>query len=1114
MFSFRSTPLAPAAIVFAVFLMPAAFAAQSNASAPPSAAKSAPVAASTADPYRDEPVVIELSETTHRMHADGTGEAILHVILRVQSEGVARQFSVLSMPYASANSTGTIDFVRVHKPDGTTVETHADEAMEMPGAVSREAPMYSDIKEKHLPVKALAMGDRLEYQFHTVMTKAEAPGQFWGAEHFVAKGTVTLKQTLTLQVPEKTYVQVWSPNHPTTPTTLDGVKTWTWTSSQTKPSARDENGKMTPADLKDPDEDVDGRALPSVAWTTFHSWAEVGDWYRSLAEPRLQPTATVRAKADELTKNAKTPQEQAEALYRFVATQIRYVSISFGIGRFQPHTPDEVLDHGYGDCKDKDTLLESLLRAKGFTTAPVLIGAGIAPVTDLPSPAVFNHAITTVEMPAATGSTTSRIWLDSTAEVAPFRVLMPVIRDQHALVIPDKAAATLVKTPADPPYAYKEEFNAEGALNKDGLMKAHMQWTIRSDNELELRSMMQRLSPSQWDESMQYLLSASGFSGKVSNTDMRQPDPAAPVRLSFDYQREKYADWENNRSLALFPTVEITTVDKDKQPDYDIDLGAPRTVEAHSIVTLPPGYRAELPDAVHVERDFTTFDKTYRVADGKVISDRKLVVKMHKLPRDRWKDYLAFQKAAMLEDGEYYLRLIPPDTKPVKSGDSTKAEVKDKVGESATSNDDDNLADPPRKLMTEAVSAIEKKDYLTARAKLEEVKKVDPQRRYLMVMFGQLDLLEGHVETARADYEEEIKRNPDIADSMALQLSATYMQSHDYASAIGVLEKYSETGSYPVRYSLALLYVAKHEDDSAVKLLKKLQLEKPDDRHIAGLIAAELYALHRYEEAAMAAKKAMDGSDDPDIINNNVYILSETKLDLPFAETQSRRSVDLLEQATASHSIEEVNNKAFAESANLTASWDTLGFILLLQGKATEAEPYLQASWFSQTNVITGNHLGQAYEALGRKGDALWLYRLAKSAEHAADAKEDFAAVEAGIARLEKAGVVASSGPNHPTSLQQMRSFHVKNPSGAEGGGTVRVQLSPDGIAAAMLASGDAGLKPLLAETKTLKVPAAEPTGSKARILRDAVVFCGKKSASCDFVFMTNAGVAVEGATE
>ena len=98
--------------------------------------------------------------------------------------------------------------------------------------------------------------------------------------------------------------------------------------------------------------------------------------------------------------------------------------------------------------------------------------------------------------------------------------------------------------------------------------------------------------------------------------------------------------------------------------------------------------------------------------------------------------------------------------------------------------------------------------------------------------------------------------------------------------------------------------------------------------------------------------------------------------------------------------------------------------------------------------------------------------------------------------------------------MQAMRSFHVKNLSDAEGGGTARVQLKPEGIADATLVSGDPRLKPLLEDAKTLKLAGAEPPNSQARVLRDAVVYCGKASTTCDFVFLTASGIANEGAAQ
>src|SRR6202012_4429229 len=159
----------------------------------------------------------------------------------------------------------------------------------------------------------------------------------------------------------------------------DNVRTYQWQQSQLIPPPKtnaqpDDAPDTTP---KDPDEDADGRKLPSVAWTTFHSWSEVGEWYRGLALPRAQPTDALRARAAEITKDAKTPEEQARALYSFVSTHTRYVGIDFGIGRYQPHAAEEILANNYGDCKDKDTLLEALLRARGLKSAPALIGVGM-----------------------------------------------------------------------------------------------------------------------------------------------------------------------------------------------------------------------------------------------------------------------------------------------------------------------------------------------------------------------------------------------------------------------------------------------------------------------------------------------------------------------------------------------------------------------------------------------------------------------------------------------------------------------------------------------------------------------------------------------------------------
>ena len=1089
------------------------FAPDAGAQPAPKPAASAAVSSAL---YRDEALVFEQFDTTVRMHADGTGERLVHVKLRIQSEGAARQFGVLSVSYASAYETGAMDYVRVHKADGTTVETPVADAIELPAPVTREAPLYSDLKEKQLPVRSLTPGDVLEYQLHTVRSKAEAPGQFWGAEHFTVAGMVVLHETLTLETPAATSVTVWSPTHPSTPTVHDGVRTWRWESSQLKPAVRDKDGKMTAAETHDPDQDADGRMLPSVGWTTFRSWAEVGAWYGGLAAGRAQPTDAVRAKADELTRDAKTPEQQVRALYQFVSARVRYVGIDLGIGRYQPHPAAEVLATQYGDCKDKDTLLEALLRAKGFQTAPALIGVNIAPVAELPSPAVFNHVITTVQMPGGGG----RLWLDATPEVEPFQALMAPIRDQQALVIPTDGVAALIRTPKDPPFPFFEHFDAVAILDKTGLLKSRMSFTVRSDSEPGFRTLAERAAPAQWDDVMQYVSGAMGFGGKVTHADLHPTDISQPMHLTYDYSRPDFADWSNLRIVPLFPALEVTVIGKDTAPEHDIDQGTPRTLEAHTEITLPEGYRADLPESLHVVRRYATFNQTYRLDGAKLTVDRTVVILEKKVPKSEWKDYLAYTKAIGMESGENFITLLAPAAKVTVTTTQASTHPLGKVASEKSSVP----ADSPRTSFPEAGASGEATaeqlvdtarkaettgDWDGARTALVAARARDPKAPYLMSMTGYLALRDRKPEEAIADFHAELKEHPDADSSIVLLLSGTLVREKRETEATSLLQSYSDRNDSRISQALAEVQGRLGRHGVAVATLEKASAAHGDDRGLASQLAGELRLDHREVEAAAAAKAAMDGSTDPAVLNTNSFLLSEMNVDLPLAESCARQAITTLENASAERSLAEVNSHAFAEATLLTATWDTLGWILFEEGRPKEAEPYLAAAWFNSPGITIGRHLGRVREALGRPSEALEVDQLALATERASDSTEDFAQANGDVARLRKGGVHASVGDS-AQALQAMRSFRVNRPSGLKGWGTFRVQLGEAGVHEAAQVGGPGELRPIVPELKTLHLPGAVPHGSRAYLLRDAVVSCSSFGPDCEVVLMPHAGLGAE----
>src|SRR5580704_1033947 len=100
----------------------------------------------------DNGFVIEKLETNVRFAASGTSEREQVLRVHIQSDSAVRQFGVISFPFDNDGERVVVDYVRVRKADGSTVETPESNFQETPSAVTSGAPMYSDLREKQIPV--------------------------------------------------------------------------------------------------------------------------------------------------------------------------------------------------------------------------------------------------------------------------------------------------------------------------------------------------------------------------------------------------------------------------------------------------------------------------------------------------------------------------------------------------------------------------------------------------------------------------------------------------------------------------------------------------------------------------------------------------------------------------------------------------------------------------------------------------------------------------------------------------------------------------------------------------------------------------------------------------
>jgi tetratricopeptide (TPR) repeat protein len=376
-------------------------------------------------------------------------------------------------------------------------------------------------------------------------------------------------------------------------------------------------------------------------------------------------------------------------------------------------------------------------------------------------------------------------------------------------------------------------------------------------------------------------------------------------------------------------------------------------------------------------------------------------------------------------------------------------------------------------------------------------------------MYGAVAQLERNDDEAKADFHKEIAAHPDNP-LVVFALTALEAKGGDSLAARQTLRQFLDHHPENQQASLYLasLQTTALDYAGALKTLEAASAQNPDDRSTRVQISATLVHLHRNEEAAAAAKSALDGADDPGVLNDAAYELSETGIDLPVAEASSRKSIDKLEEKSATMAAAEANSRTFAEANLLIASWDTLGWVLFREDKLDQAQPLLSAAWRASLRAEVGDHLGQVDEALGKKDEALTVYSLAATALTKNDTPDVRGHIKDSITRLTAAGAKLH-GSTGTDELQNMRTYYVPKASGAGGWGTFRLEITTAGVIDSQQMSGEKQIATLKTAIDAMKFPELLPPGSKAHLLRSAVVSCSTGS-SCEVVLVPDGGLQTE----
>jgi tetratricopeptide (TPR) repeat protein len=1090
---FRKSCLVALLLVYSSFQFDRLIAAQS-AQAPqqrqePSGAK-AQAAEQKQPDYSQEAYVIERVTTSYRFEKDGTGQREQSLRVKVQSDAGVENFGQLIFNYNSANEKLDIEYVSVSKPDGSVVKAQATAVQDLTAPISREAPVYTDRRQKHVTVPGLRPGDTLEFRVVWRITTPLAPNHFWLNHEFLKRNRIVLDEHLEVNIPQDSLAQL------KTETGLDpaikeqdGRRIYSWKHANLK---REEKEK----DDEKEKEDSDEPKPPQIQMTTFKSWDEVGQWYASLQRDRIAPDDKIRAKAAEQTQGLNGDLEKVEALYNYVAKNFRYVSLSFGQGRYQPHAAAEIFTNQYGDCKDKHTLLASMLAAMGMRAYPALINSSRKLDPDAPSPAQFDHVITAIPLGK------EMLWVDATAEVAPFRLLSPNLRKKQALLIPEDAPARLETTPADPPFLNKFLLEVEGKVNDLGELSGRSHLALRGDQELSWRAIFRRTPKGDWKRLGEYLPYPPGRLGEI--IDIRPGDPGAtekPFEVEYDFTQADFLDWPREISTPLpLPRWDLPHAEPDKREDSKpIELGSPIEITLRLKLSLSARYRIRPPVPVTVTRDYAEYRSSYKLEGNTLLAERSLRLLRREIPASRTQDYRAF-KASAYDDW------------------AQREWVKTDVDNAPSIPDLESMT---VEQLIKAANAFERSgNYAMEEELLRRALAKEPAHKFARHYLSHALMMQGKRDAAVEVRREQVKINP-FDDDAYKSLGIVFRNQHKYEEAEAAFRKVIE---------ISPLDKSAHGDLGLV--LVELRKYKEAIPELEQAISSELYWNKRYdyriglgrayanlgqpEKAAEVFDQAIEilsnPSSDPGAWNKLAYYLSLSNLHLDKAQHYAELAVNAVTTQlrndehivmTPDHRVDPLFNPSTALN-NLGNYWDTLGLVHFKKGNPDLAEKYVMASWTVGQHSEAGNHLGQISEKRGKKEEAVRWYALAtvgyRPVPEAREnltrlAGEDKVESLLGKAKAELNELRAIKlGPLLKDEKEKLEAeFYIVAVPGAE-----RFAR----ITGARFIRGADKLRPLTGALKGAKYTMTFPDETATKLIRRGTLTCQPNNGECSFVLL------------
>ncbi|MGC2516506.1 MAG: transglutaminase-like domain-containing protein, partial [Terriglobales bacterium] len=391
------------------------------------------------------------------------------------------------------------------------------------------------------------------------------------------------------------------------------------------------------------------------------NWHSMGSWYGSLISERMDASEPMKQQVNVLTAGKTTPLQKMQAIAGFVQHDIRYVAIELGIGGWQPHAAPEVFSHRYGDCKDKTTLMRTMLRQIGVDSYHVVINTQRGSVTrETPAHNGFNHVIVAIKLPDELKDPSliavmqhpklGRIlFFDPTNELIPFGEIGGYLQANYGLLVTPEGGE-LVELPQQPSAMNSIQRVGKLTLDGKGMLKGDVEEVRLGDRASSERWRLRTVAKNEDRiKPIENLLAGSLASFQIVRASVINVDRTdQPFGFNYTFESDNYARSAGNL-LLVRPRVlgsKSWGVLETKEPRrFPIEFEGPLRDTDSFDISLPPGYEVdELPPPTDADYSFGSYHSKTEASGQMLHYTRSMEIKELSVPVSKMDDLKKFYR--------------------------------------------------------------------------------------------------------------------------------------------------------------------------------------------------------------------------------------------------------------------------------------------------------------------------------------------------------------------------------------------------------------------------------------------------------------------------------------